>query len=153
MQPAVAGCIFFLIMKELFGKTDKKTALLIICVLIVFFILMVTGYYDCPLRLLFGIPCPFCGMTRAFMALLHGDIAMSFHYHPLWPGVIILGILFVLVQFKVIRPSKRTSDTVLLFFSALLLICFIWRHLNGSEVVQIDPESSIVYKLIDLFVL
>jgi hypothetical protein len=29
--------------------------------------------YRCGLQLLFGIRCPFCGMTRDFAAILHGD--------------------------------------------------------------------------------
>lgn len=31
-----------------------------------------------------GIPCPSCGMTRAYMALLHGDFKKAFFYHPLF---------------------------------------------------------------------
>ena len=31
-----------------------------------------------------GIPCPGCGMTRALAAVLRGDAASAFSFHPLW---------------------------------------------------------------------
>ena len=37
----------------------------------------------CPLAGSFGIPCPGCGLTRATLALLHGDVRAALHYHPL----------------------------------------------------------------------
>lgn len=50
-------------------------------------------FYRCPFLFLWGIPCPGCGMTRAFLALLHLDFAAAFYYHPLFP-VVILYILW-----------------------------------------------------------
>jgi hypothetical protein len=38
----------------------------------------------CPMRLIFGVPCPTCGITRAARELLHGDLAGATHMHPLW---------------------------------------------------------------------
>ena len=38
-----------------------------------------------PLKAYFGIVCPGCGSTRAVAALLHGDIADAFYWHPLFP--------------------------------------------------------------------
>ncbi len=47
------------------------------------------------LEMLFGIGCPFkfltgisdagCGMSRAWVAVLHGDFRHAFSFHPLWP--------------------------------------------------------------------
>lgn len=36
----------------------------------------------CPSRALLGLPCPGCGMTRALAALLRGDFAAAFAFHP-----------------------------------------------------------------------
>lgn len=38
---------------------------------------------ECIWHRLFGIICPGCGMTRAVIALIHGDIAAAFYYHPM----------------------------------------------------------------------
>ena len=37
----------------------------------------------CPLAGSFGIPCPGCGLTRATLALLHGDVRGALRFHPL----------------------------------------------------------------------
>jgi uncharacterized protein DUF2752 len=42
----------------------------------------------CPFRALTGIPCVTCGATRAFAALVNGDLPASLRLHPLVvPGV------------------------------------------------------------------
>ena len=46
----------------------------------------------CPLASSFGIPCPGCGLTRATLALLHGDVRAALHFHPL---VFLLAPLFI----------------------------------------------------------
>ncbi|MEZ4219685.1 MAG: DUF2752 domain-containing protein [Polyangiaceae bacterium] len=40
----------------------------------------------CAYRELFGRPCPTCGLTRAFSAISHGDVAQALQYHrgSLW---------------------------------------------------------------------
>lgn len=46
----------------------------------------------CPLAGTFGIPCPGCGLTRATLALAHGDVHAAMRFHPL---VWLLSPLFV----------------------------------------------------------
>ncbi|QBO35942.1 DUF2752 domain-containing protein [Periweissella cryptocerci] len=45
----------------------------------------------CIYRAVFGIPCPGCGMTRAFEHLVHGDVVGAFYFHPLfWVAILFL---------------------------------------------------------------
>jgi hypothetical protein len=49
----------------------------------------------CPTAFFLGIPCPGCGMTRAALALLHGDLRAAFGFHPLAPLVVPLMTVIV----------------------------------------------------------
>jgi hypothetical protein len=47
---------------------------------------------DCGFKFLVGAPCPGCGMTRACLGLLSGDVAGSLRFHPLaLPGILAFG--------------------------------------------------------------
>lgn len=36
----------------------------------------------CPFKVLTGIPCPGCGMTRALISITKGDLRAAFRYNP-----------------------------------------------------------------------
>ena len=67
----------------------------------------------CMMRAVFGIGCPTCGMTRAFLALSHGDLVRAFHYNLAAPVVYLLfwGLaahaLYQLIQVLVDRRRRR----------------------------------------------
>ena len=46
----------------------------------------------CPLASVLGVPCPGCGLTRATLALAHGDLKHALELHPL---VLVLAPLFI----------------------------------------------------------
>ena len=65
----------------------------------------------CIFRLMTGIPCPGCGMTRAWLAALRLDYAAAFAYHPLfW----VVPIAFVLAFVRIVR-LVNPADAGLLF--------------------------------------
>ncbi len=54
-----------------------------------------------------GIPSPFSGMTRAFVALASGDLAAAFAWHPLGPIVFAICVgLPVVALFSWIRDRR-----------------------------------------------
>jgi Protein of unknown function (DUF2752) len=57
-----------------------------------------SGTTLCPFRLVTGLPCPFCGMTRSLLALGRGDLSASVGFHPLGP-VLLLAALAGLWRF------------------------------------------------------
>ena len=44
----------------------------------------------CPFYALTGHPCPFCGGTRSYAAMWHGDVAAAARYYPLGPLLFVL---------------------------------------------------------------
>lgn len=61
---------------------QKQLALIALLAVGVFGALILLGIYQCPVYGILGIPCPGCGMSRAAMAMLRGDIALAFAMNP-----------------------------------------------------------------------
>ena len=67
----------------------------------------------CIIYNVFGLPCPACGMTRAFVSLFRLEIGRAFFYHPLFfivPGIPVLMIL----------PEKPRNIISFVFAGALI---------------------------------
>jgi len=45
------------------------------------------GLPPCPTALFLNRPCPGCGLTTSWTALLHGQWSLAFHAHPLGPAM------------------------------------------------------------------
>ena len=50
---------------------------------------------SCPFLTITGLPCPTCGMTRAWIAALSLDLQSALSYHPLFWTVPILYLCFL----------------------------------------------------------
>ncbi len=85
------------------------------------------GLPPCPSVLFFDRPCPGCGLTTSWSALLHGDFALAFHAHPLGPIVYaaftasaIAAIIGCLRGARLRTESRRLNWAVGLFAVAFL---------------------------------
>ena len=121
-----------------------RTLVLVFFILIIIFLLSIKGIYRCPLNFIFGFPCPFCGMTRALVSLLSLDIKKSFYYHALWPFVVFGIPIYFIFRDKL----KKYMDIILIIIGIIFLVYFVYRHLIGSPIVEIDFKNSLIYKLI-----
>jgi hypothetical protein len=73
----------------------------------------------CAIKLGTGIDCPGCGMTRAFSALVHGDIVQGLKYHPL--GIVVaVWLLWAWVCSVIGRPVRVTAAAGYVFLAALI---------------------------------
>lgn len=63
----------------------------------------------CWFHRLSGRPCPSCGLTRSWAALLHGDFEAAFHFHALGPLLLVglVGYLFLWRQQVGFRKGLR----------------------------------------------
>lgn len=131
---------------------NKRNTIIIATVTIVAVALLILlDIYKCPLDYILGIPCPMCGMTRAFIAAVSGDFYSAFHYHPLWI-VIILGVLFIILyELRVIRIPKIAFNIICVILGVLLVLCYIVRLLLHSDIVMPHFETSLIHRILSHF--
>jgi hypothetical protein len=106
----------------------------------------------CPTALLFGIPCPGCGLTRATIAMLHGDFGAALRFHPLSPVLVpLFGGAMALVLVDYVRgPAQRrwkpawwTSRAATFAFSGLLTVLVgVWLARFGGYLGGPVPVES-----------
>ncbi len=75
----------------------------------------------CVFRLVTGIPCPGCGMTRAWLAALRGDFAAAAAYHPLfWAVPVAFALVFA--QERRARWHRVCTGAALVLVAALVAL-------------------------------
>ena len=79
----------------------------------------------CPFRIATGVPCPFCGMTHATLALGGGHWSAALAAHPLAP-LVLAGVLGALAVIAIGRADLLTRGrrplAILVAISAVWLI-------------------------------
>jgi len=65
------------------------------------------GPVVCPFRLLTGLPCPGCGLTRAWVYLAHGQWGDSFVANPF--GIVLVALVLALVVAVVTARVRRVA--------------------------------------------
>jgi hypothetical protein len=76
----------------------------------------------CPLRAATGIPCPFCGMTRAVVALARGHVGASLAFNPGGIAVVVLALV-ALVRPSLLSRLRVPTWTIVAAFGAL----WVWN--------------------------
>ena len=90
--------------------------------------------YKCPFHYFLHIPCPGCGISRAYMAALRLDFKAAFAYHPLFPTVA-PAILYVAHRGALkVRLKARTEIIVYGVLLVLFIAVYIIRMLSGHVV-------------------
>ena len=85
----------------------------------------------CASRQIIGYPCPGCGLTRAFIALLHGQWRQAWHYNP---GVYVVVFMVILqIPYRAIQIRRAqlggseirypSAGGVLILATVFLLVC------------------------------
>ena len=65
----------------------------------------------CPLRATTGVPCPFCGMTRAVTSAVRGDVAASLRYNP--GGIVLVALAIVVLLAPVLLRGRLPGVAML----------------------------------------
>lgn len=110
----------------------KSIGLLFGAVLLVFLI-----GWACPFYFITGIPCPGCGMSRALIALAHGNVSMSLWYHPMLVPTAIAAILLV-----IFRNDRKTMIRILTVWAIFMIIVWIWRLMAVFPEPPMNPRGG-----------
>ena len=81
----------------------------------------------CPFRSLTGLPCPFCGATRAFALAVRGD-ADWLSYNAPWVVLAALAIVtgvLLLARAPLMRVRPRSGPVAV---AAVLVVCVAWAY-------------------------
>ncbi len=130
----------------------NKRYIFAITLAIVLFVLIILGIYQCPLKYVFGLSCPFCGITRAIFYAIHLNFDKAFYYHLFWPIVIIGIFIHVLYEFRVITKYKKFMFVLLYVFVIINFIYYVYRLSSGSKIVYFDFHESLIYNVYDYII-
>lgn len=93
------------------------------------FILILLFVYRCPIRMIFGIPCAGCGLSRAMLSFFSGNIEQAIEYHPLF---FLVGVeLFYLLFRKRLKLDSKAELAILIVTVILFVFTYIYRLKNN----------------------
>ncbi len=98
-------------------------------------VVFVLFFYKCPIKLITGINCPGCGMTRAFKSAVMLDFAGAFSYHPMF-FVIAAEVVYYIFSRYIIKKrfSEKTENTVLIVTAVLMILLWIYRQFIAKTI-------------------
>ena len=83
--------------------------------------------FPCFYKKYLGIDCPGCGMQRAFIELLKGNIIESIKTYPaLIPMIIMFVFLFLHIKYK-FKKGASYLTIMFIFTSVIILLSYIFK--------------------------
>ena len=132
---------------KMLKKIDKNVVAAVAAVVGLYIVLSILGI-GCPIQWVTGISCAGCGMTRAYLSLLHLDITHAFMYHPLFWLVPLFLLVFAL--HKAGKIPVRIANCVMYLTAFIFLIVYVVRLLNPEDViVAVHIKEGLIWRTVD----
>lgn len=108
-------------------KTDLWENRAAIVIIVVYLSLMQIMFNEvCPLKLLIGIPCPGCGLTRGCMSFLMMQWQQSIAYNPVSVLWMVAIVYFLIERYIICKPINPVFVIVL---ALVTFAVYFWRML------------------------
>ncbi|MFQ9514497.1 MAG: DUF2752 domain-containing protein [Eubacterium sp.] len=135
------------LMKE---DIQKNVPILVIIVVYIIASNLLRGKV-CPLRMILGIPCPGCGITRAFLLLSQGKIYEATAMHPFWIPLVVIVAAFLMVRYCVDNQkiSKKVIYVLKICAMIVMLLCIVYYVYR--MVVWFPDREPMVYDANNVF--
>lgn len=132
------------------GKKQFYKFLIIFTVIgLISIISYIIGISPCLFYDITGVPCPSCGMTRAYVSLFHLDIKSAFFYHPLFftmPFCILPQFLKYCFNIKIKKSTQTAYYSLLLFIFIVVWIIRLYLYFPNIEPMTFNT-NSLFYKI------
>jgi hypothetical protein len=115
-----------------------------------------TGPVLCPMALILGMPCPGCGITRAFSYASHGHFLEAFGFHPLWP--LLLAYFVFLWGYQIAEaaqgsppklPTYRIAGVAIIVLLVFWVLRLAWFFSHGGLATMAHDNG--IARLLRLF--
>ena len=134
-------------------QSSKKRRIIGIATIIIVVVAVLFGGYACPFEFVTGIPCPGCGMTRAFLALLRGDFALSWTMHPMLIPALAVMIYLIVVRVRTgkLDWSKNWVYWPVIVACVAMLIVWVLRLTLGWQNGPMQYDEANLLKFLFRF--
>ena len=126
------------------GLSPGTEAISAIAAVVILYIILESFGVTCPIKYLTGISCAGCGMSRAWISLLHLNLQDAFMYHPLFflPPV---ALIIMLCKSKInIKFYKIFMFTI----AGAFVIVYLYRMIAGNDnIVVFEPQNNIIFRI------
>ncbi len=117
-------------------------------VIFILLIFLILTKFTCFVKLITGFPCPFCGMTRSCLSLIHFKFSDAWNYHPLFwfiPPI----LLFIIIAKKPIFKSRKKQTIFFILIFSIIISVYAYRMIQlFPNVPPMDyNKNSLLYSL------
>ena len=139
-------------------KQSRKKRILRVSVLLAAFAVyavLFTHFFGhaCPINLLFGVPCPSCGLTRAVLLIFRGDFAAALQMHALVYSLPVIAILLLVSSLS----DRFAHSRFFLILAILIVLAFIGFYIYRmirffpSEEPMAFNRNSLLFRILRFF--